>query len=459
MKLILLAVSLLIISCNSESTQSDIDIASMIKNDTLIIKSSIKEGNRIYYYDDFGGINYLNSSDNIFILDKEYFQIIDGKFKIVYILKKGEKIEIAENGLYSELILNTDTTRSNELLFPLKYFKKFDSSSIRLWTFQKSFVDKKYTFNTKFRDLKLFQEYSNSKNFLKEYQNKYKLSEEFYDINHETIKYRILEKLLMAVNKNFNFPKTYVDSIAASSISELRNDKFLFLRSYRNCTYTLLDYLKSSQPSKSYIDIINDNFKDQTKEFLLASVIVNARKTQSTYDISEMELQELIGYFFKNRQVDEYHVYVKQMMILDSIDLRNDELINLKKEKIKLSEINDGKITYLDFWASWCGPCRAEMPNSKELSEKYTKKGVNFVYISTDENAAAWERASKQIGIPDVNSYLLPNSKKSAIGKQFNLSTIPRYVLIDKFGKVINADAPRPSDTKIIELLDKLLEK
>lgn len=203
----------------------------------------------------------------------------------------------------------------------------------------------------------------------------------------------------------------------------------------------------------------HDNFKDQTKEFLLASVIVNARKTQSTYDISEMELQELIGYFFKNRQVDEYHVYVKQMMILDSIDLRNDELINLKKEKIKLSEINDGKITYLDFWASWCGPCRAEMPNSKELSEKYTKKGVNFVYISTDENAAAWERASKQIGIPDVNSYLLPNSKKSAIGKQFNLSTIPRYVLIDKFGKVINADAPRPSDTKIIELLDKLLEK
>ena len=70
------------------------------------------------------------------------------------------------------------------------------------------------------------------------------------------------------------------------------------------------------------------------------------------------------------------------------------------------------------------------MPDSKQLSEEYAKQGTNFVYVSIDDNAAAWEKASKQIGLPDAKSYLLPNSKKSAIAKQFNISSIPRYVIM-----------------------------
>lgn len=57
------------------------------------------------------------------------------------------------------------------------------------------------------------------------------------------------------------------------------------------------------------------------------------------------------------------------------------------------------------------------------------------------------------------NGYLPPNPKKSAIAKQFNISSIPRYVVIGKNGKVINANAPRPSDPKIRELFDELLKK
>ena len=116
------------------------------------------------------------------------------------------------------------------------------------------------------------------------------------------------------------------------------------------------------------------------------------------------------------------------------------------------------KITYVDFWASWCAPCRAEMPDSKKLRDEYASKGVNFVYISTDENAADWDKANKKIGLPDDLSFLLPNSVESKLVKQFKVNAIPRYMLINKNGKVIDADALRPSDKEIRGVLNELLK-
>ncbi len=113
--------------------------------------------------------------------------------------------------------------------------------------------------------------------------------------------------------------------------------------------------------------------------------------------------------------------------------------------------------TYIDFWASWCAPCRAEMPNSKKLKEEY--KNINFIYISTDENHSSWEKAMKQIGLSETESYLLPKGNDSEIIKKFKITSIPRYMIINKDGKVINQDAPRPSDPKIREIFDELLRK
>jgi hypothetical protein len=96
------------------------------------------------------------------------------------------------------------------------------------------------------------------------------------------------------------------------------------------------------------------------------------------------------------------------------------------------------------------------MPDSKKLQKDYANKGINFIYISTDENPAAWERASKKIELSESESYLLP--KNSSLTKQFKITSIPRYMIISKDGKVINADAPRPSDPKIRKIFDDLLK-
>ncbi len=117
------------------------------------------------------------------------------------------------------------------------------------------------------------------------------------------------------------------------------------------------------------------------------------------------------------------------------------------------------KVTYIDFWASWCGPCRGEMPSSQALREEYASKGVNFVYISLDEDKDAWASANKSFTLPDGHSFVLPNPTGSEIPTKFNISSIPRYVLMDTNGNVVDDDAPRPSETeRIKESLDKMLK-
>ncbi|TAG58732.1 MAG: TlpA family protein disulfide reductase [Cytophagales bacterium] len=126
----------------------------------------------------------------------------------------------------------------------------------------------------------------------------------------------------------------------------------------------------------------------------------------------------------------------------------NDLLMNTNK-----------KLIYIDFWASWCGPCIKEFPTTLKLLSEYQSKDIKFVFISQDKNQNNWEKAIESKRIGREANYLLASGEQSKILKHFKINSIPRYMLIGKDGKVINADAPRPSDHKIRELFDELLKK
>lgn len=137
-------------------------------------------------------------------------------------------------------------------------------------------------------------------------------------------------------------------------------------------------------------------------------------------------------------------------------------IVDLNDEKHASLTLNDvlkkykGNVIYLDFWASWCGPCKKEMPYSSKLKEEYKGKDVVFVYMSTDKNAAQWESMIAQLEITGEN-YRASQKVKQEIVEQFNLQYIPRYVLINKEGKVADANAKRPSDPLVKSDINKLL--
>jgi len=125
--------------------------------------------------------------------------------------------------------------------------------------------------------------------------------------------------------------------------------------------------------------------------------------------------------------------------------------------KVKLADLK-GKYVYIDVWATWCGPCRAEIPFLKTAEEKYHGKNIEFVSISVDvpKDYEKWKTfvTDKQLGGLQL---LADNNWNSDFIKAFGINSIPRFILIGPDGKVVDSDAMRPSNPKLLEKLDKLL--
>ncbi len=168
---------------------------------------------------------------------------------------------------------------------------------------------------------------------------------------------------------------------------------------------------------------------------------------------SIVDNKEIIG-VYNSKYIDLYSnsKNIKKSLTLNNYREKPFELIDLISN-------NQDKIIYVDFWASWCAPCRAVMNSSSQLKEKYKNQKILFVYISIDKDTLAWEKANKAEKLNNYrDSYIAVNQETSDFLKTMNLTTIPRYVLYKKKGVLVNSNAPNPGSSELTKLLDKLLQ-
>lgn len=119
---------------------------------------------------------------------------------------------------------------------------------------------------------------------------------------------------------------------------------------------------------------------------------------------------------------------------------------------LALSDIaGKGKYVLVDFWASWCPPCRKEMPEVVKLYNQYKSKGFEIVGVSLDNDNAAWQKGIKDLNItwPQVSDL---KGWKTELGGAYAVSSIPHMILLDKEGKII------ANKIGVSELSDKLAE-
>lgn len=116
-------------------------------------------------------------------------------------------------------------------------------------------------------------------------------------------------------------------------------------------------------------------------------------------------------------------------------------------KEVKLSDFK-GKLIYIDFWATWCGPCRQELPSYAQLIKKNEGKDIVFLSVSLDQDKAKWQSFIKKESIGSVQLYA---THQQDLMKHWEISGIPRFALIDKDLNFIDAFADRPSSGKIIE--------
>lgn len=137
---------------------------------------------------------------------------------------------------------------------------------------------------------------------------------------------------------------------------------------------------------------------------------------------------------------------------------------NYKGGTTSLSDLK-GKYVYVDVWATWCGPCKGEIPSLKALEADYHGKNIHFVSLSIDDDrthGGSWDKAKadwkamvadKELGGIQI---MAPEGWKSAFVEAYKIKGIPRFLLIDPDGNIVTPDAPRPSSPDIRELFDTL---
>ncbi|MGB0839676.1 MAG: redoxin family protein, partial [Chitinophagales bacterium] len=109
----------------------------------------------------------------------------------------------------------------------------------------------------------------------------------------------------------------------------------------------------------------------------------------------------------------------------------------------KLSDFQ-GQYVYIDVWATWCGPCRKEIPHLEDLQAEYSDKNIAFVSVSIDETRDPWAKMVMEKEMKG-NQLYTEGAWNASITQDYNIRGIPRFMLIGTDGKIIDANAPRPS--------------
>jgi thiol-disulfide isomerase/thioredoxin len=119
-----------------------------------------------------------------------------------------------------------------------------------------------------------------------------------------------------------------------------------------------------------------------------------------------------------------------------------------------------GNYVYIDIWATWCGPCKAEIPSLKTVEKKYEHENIRFVSISIDEkkDMTTWKNFVKDNALGGIQVFA-DNNWHSAFITSYDIHSIPRFILLDPDGKIVSADAFRPSNPALQTQLDTLLKK
>ena len=235
--------------------------------------------------------------------------------------------------------------------------------------------------------------------------------------------------------------------------------------------FRTIDTYRDLVRSKFYTIINNPNDAENIKKFIsevnaLKSDNIRADLAKGTFQLispNSTVNKEIFDFINKNVTDEKVKEAAKKAYDVDTkltSGSPSPKFSNYENFNGGTTSLDDfkGKVTYIDIWATWCLPCRGEIPALKELEKKFHGKDVAFVSISIDQNKDEWKEFVKSEDLKGVQLFA-ENAFESQFIQDYGIRQIPTFIIIDKEGKIVNADAPRPSSDEITGLLEGLLKK
>jgi thiol-disulfide isomerase/thioredoxin len=293
--------------------------------------------------------------------------------------------------------------------------------------------------------------------------------------NDKTVQEKIIEYDYILTRNNYDkfvyyhtkehpeLPLNYYDPIKQMNIDD--EESYCYSKSYRtllgeNWRLTFKDALKDN-PNLSIFDFTKNKISN-VKSILIRDRFISMlfRQINSKNPNLESDYKTVLGLLTSKRLKDKLTKrYNALKSSKPSMKVKGFEYENFKGGKTSLNDLK-GKLVYVDIWATWCGPCKKEIPYLEELIIKYKGQEIEFVSISVDsrKDLDKWKKMVAEKNLKGIQLFS-DNSFKSDFMKFYNVSLIPRYMLIDENGDIITAQAPRPSDKNTPVVLDSLLLK
>ncbi|WP_430409418.1 TlpA family protein disulfide reductase [Kordia sp.] len=387
-------------------------------------------------------------ADTLRIENEGYYSFIHGRDRTSLYTQAGDELKVTlDAAKFDETITyeGKDADKNNYIAAKFLANEDFD--------FQKVYAKEEADFLKTIGDAKTKKEeaLTNTKG----------LSADFVATEKENINYEYLANLARYPNYHPYFAKKTDFKPSETLLDDLKNINY--------------DDAKAFDLYDSYKEIATSHYMKKIYEDSLMTSSIDLVKGLKSQNIKN-ELATQMAYMLTPSNENSEKLYNALQTISDKDDFQKEltkkynkiknlvagkespkfDYENHKGGKTKLDDLK-GKYVYIDVWATWCGPCLGEIPSLKKVEAEYHDKNIEFVSVSIDTEKAykAWKEmvTEKELGGVQV---IADNAWKSKFVTDYAIEGIPRFILIDPEGKIVNADAPRPSDPKLIALFDEL---
>jgi thiol-disulfide isomerase/thioredoxin len=164
-------------------------------------------------------------------------------------------------------------------------------------------------------------------------------------------------------------------------------------------------------------------------------------------------IESLVAQYLSTSVNEKYKTIIKEMSdkwtaLAPGQPAPEFTLLDIDGKNVSLSDFR-GKYVFIDFWATWCGPCRAEIPAYTKLVADYKKRNIVFISMSVDKEKPKWEEMVKMDKFPWIQIH-----DPIKVNKKYLVMYIPTFTFIDPQGEIINARCPRPSNPELRKIFD-----